>query len=169
MRTALIVLCGWALLTVQTSALYAFPATPDFLVPIAIYLGFTREALRGALLAGLLGYFADLLGGGPRGLHIFVAMVLSLLASLLSMRLFLQGPIFATVLTALGSVIGQSLTVGLLAAFYRGFERSDLLLAELFPVMLATGIFAAPLFWLTEHIDRLGRKPQQEEDATLRH
>lgn len=168
MRTTLIVIVGWALLTVQTSALYALPTTPAFLVPFALYLGFTREALQGAMLAGLLGYFSDLLGGGPRGLHIFVGMILSMLASLLSTRLFLQGPIFAMVLGGLGSLLGQSLTVGLLSAFYRGFERSDLLLADLFPVALATALFAAPIFWLAERIDRIGRRPQHEEETTLR-
>jgi len=161
-KAALILVVGWLLLTLETSALYALPAAPSFLIPLAIYLGFSREVVRAALLAGALGYLADLLGGGPRGLNMFLAMGLSMLGSVLSTRLFLRGAIFATVLTALGSLLAQSLTIGLLVAFYRGFERSELLVSELFPVLVATTLVAGPVFLLLEKIDAIGVKVKEE-------
>ena len=168
MKAAFIVVVAWLLITLETSALHALPATPLFVVPFALYLGFTREVVRAALLAGFLGYLEDLLGGGPRGLYIFVAMFLSMLGSVLSTRLFLRGAIFATVLTAFGSLIAQGVTLGLLAGFYRNFQRTDLLVADFFPVLLATALAGAPVFWLAEKIDGIGQKVQEEETTILR-
>ena len=158
MRAAALVVLGWLLIGVQSSALHALPGVPDFLVPLAVYLGFTREALRAAALAGLLGYFADVLGGHPRGLHMVTAMFLSLVASLFSVRLYLRGILFSAFLTALGSVLSQLITIGLLVAFYPGFSGTDLLYAELLPALAATTLVGAPLFAACSLVDALGKK-----------
>jgi rod shape-determining protein MreD len=164
-RTAFLILAGWFLLTLQTSALHVWPGVPDFLVPFALYFGFTREVLRGAIFAGALGYLADLLGGGPRGLNIFVAMVLSMLGSVLSTRLFLRGPIFATVLTAFGSFLAQLTTVGLLTAFYRDIHRTDLLWSDVLPVSIATTLCGALVFAMCTRIDAIHRKLPDRDAA----
>ena len=92
----------------------------------------------------------------------------TLLQFLVVFRLLHFGAIFATVLTAIGSLIAQALTIGLLVAFYRSFERSELLVADLFPVLLATALCAGPLFWLFEKIDGIGPRVQEEETTILR-
>jgi hypothetical protein len=167
MRGALILVTGWLLLTLQTSALWALPGVPSFLVPIAIYLGYTREALRAALLAGALGYLADLLGGAPRGQHIFLAMVLSLLSSAASTRFVLRGPVVVTVAAFVGALLMQVLSLAMLSAFLRGLTETQLLVGDVLPVAIATAVFAAPTDWLCTRIDALGRR-MQREDRLLR-
>lgn len=162
MRAALILVSGWILLTLQTSALWVLPAVPDLAVPLAFYLGATREPIRGALLAGALGYIADLLGGGPRGLHILLSMVISLLASGLATRLIVRGVLFVSALSFVAAVLSQLLALGLLAAFQRGFEAYGLLLGDVLPVATATGLFAYPVHALCARIDGLGRKAREE-------
>lgn len=162
MRAAALVAVGWLLLTLQTSALWILPGVPDFVVPIAFYLGYTRSALRGALLAGALGYLADLLGGGPRGLQILLAMLVSFLGSGASTRFVVRAPLVVSVVTLLASLISQLVALGLLAAFYRDFRHSELLVGTLLPVSIATGVVAAPVHWLCAWIDRIGKKELRE-------
>lgn len=166
MRAAALLILGWLLIGMQSSTLHALPGMPDFLVPLSLYLGFSREVLRAAVLAGVLGYFADVLGGQPAGLHVVTAMLLSMAASLLSTRLFLRGVVFASVLTALGSALSQAVAIALLAAFYRGFEGSELLYGRFLPELLATTLVGGLVFGACARIDALGRKVDTRKFGT---
>jgi rod shape-determining protein MreD len=163
MRSAGIFLLGWFLLTVQSAALWSLPGVPDLLVPLALYLGGTRRSLGAAVLAGSLGYLADLLGGGPRGLQSMTAMLVSFLASALSVRFVVRGPIVLSVLALLSSLLSQLVALGMLSTFYRGFRQHELLLGELLPVSLATALFTPLVVGLCALVDRLGRKPRPED------
>ena len=163
MRTGAIFVLGWLLLAIQSAALWSLPGIPDLLVPLALYLGATRKPLRAAILAGALGYLADLLGGGPRGLYIMLGMMVSYLASALSVRFVVHGTLFLTVLAFFASLLAQLAALGMLSAFYRGFRHHELLLGDLLPVALATALFTPLVVWLCAWLDRLGRKSRPEE------
>jgi rod shape-determining protein MreD len=168
MRAFFIVLLGWMLITLQTSVLWSLPGVPAFFIPIALYLGYSREVLRGAILAGLLGYLADVLGGGPRGLHAFFAILLSFLGSAASTRFVLRGAIVAGVVTLFATALAMLLELGLLSAFYRGFRQADLVLGDVLPTTIATALVAPAVFFLCEWIDRVGRKMREETGIPLR-
>jgi rod shape-determining protein MreD len=163
MRSGGIFALGWLLLAIQSAVLWSLPGVPDFLVPLALYLGATRKPLRAALLAGAMGYLADLLGGGPRGLQIMIGMVVSYVASALSVRFVVRGPIFLSLLAFFSSILAQLVALGMLSAFYRGFHYHELLLGDLLPVALATALATPLVVWLCAWLDRLGRKARTEE------
>ena len=131
---------------------------PDVAALVVLFVGLSRRGgpAGACAFAFALGYLADLSGGSPKGMHVLGLIGLVSLSRLASSRLMVRGAIFTTMVAAFfGGLYLLSLAllrVGLdppsAAATWRGT------LARVPLALLATSLFAAPVFAILHRVDR---------------
>jgi cell shape-determining protein MreD len=114
MRTATLVLIGYAILLIVGAAWSALPGPlpemhPEIAAILSAYLGLTARRSVAAAVGGsvVIGYLADLLGGTPVGMYSFVSGLVCIFAHLAQRRILVRG---------WGVTLGFSLFVGLTSA-----------------------------------------------------
>jgi rod shape-determining protein MreD len=171
-RPILFTLCGFLLLVAQSTLRQIVPAValvPDPVLLLVLYLGLTprQSAWVGAILAIVLGYFTDLLGAAPKGLHSLVYVLLFYAARIAQIRLLTRGWIFevwfcliAAFLSGFLVMLGRALaapTVGV-----RGLLVAVLQAA-------ATAATAPVVFFIGRRLDRwTSRVPDGHERDSLK-
>ncbi len=167
MQNAALLLLGFALLVVQTSAtalVSVHPFSPNLLLPMVIYLGVSHDVgiVRGGMLAFVLGYLLDSFTGSPMGLHTFVLVATYMLARGAGLSLVLRGPLFQFGLTFAVSVIAGGTILALRAIFERpaAFEAGtvgDTVLTLVAPA-LTTAALAPAVFFAVRSFEQLAAR-----------
>ena len=85
--------------------------SPDFLVIVIMWMGTTRTWTQGAIIAAVLGLFADGFAGSPLGMHMLHALFLFYLSTATSTRVLFQGFIGRLLLGLLGGIASLFLLV----------------------------------------------------------
>lgn len=140
----------------SVSPLWRIPG-PDIVLLVVVYVALSaRGEIVGVCgLAMLLGYFADLFAGSPKGVHVMAYALLGLTARMASSRLLVRGGIFTALVCGL-----FALGFGFAPIVLRHWLMPDLTLSArtLLPVPLAalsTAAFAPLVFRLLRRIDRI--------------
>lgn len=174
MRTATCVLIAYVILLLVGAIWRSLPwivpqMRPEVAAIVAAYLGLTaRRSLAGAVGASIIvGYLADLLGGGPVGLYALVGGLVCILAYLVQRRLLVRGW-SATFVFALIAGLTSALMVQLLRAFFAdpmaplGTELTRLLGAG-----VATALIGPPILAMFRRVDAAFARTHRERDAAL--
>jgi rod shape-determining protein MreD len=171
-RAILFLVAGFALLLVQASLRQLLPVValvPDPVLLVVLYLGLTprQSAWVGAVVAILLGYFTDLLGAAPKGLHSFVYVLLFYAARGAQVRLLTRGWIFEVWFCLLAGFLGGVLVMLGRALAAPGVGVQGWLVAVL--GALATAATAPVVFFIGRRIDRwTSRVPDGPERDSLK-
>jgi rod shape-determining protein MreD len=156
-RAILFVLAGFLLIIVQSTLRQLLPAValvPDPALLLVLYLGITprQSAWIGAILAIVLGYFTDLFGAAPKGLHSLVYVILFYLSRGAQIRLLTRGWIFEVWFCLLAAFVG-----GLLVLLGRAVATPTLGVRGVLVAVaqaVATAITAPVVFSIGRRIDR---------------
>lgn len=150
-------LAAWAALVTVASLQAVLPVslpTPDVVLIVVLYVGLSaRGQLAGACaLALVLGWFADLFAGAPKGLHMAAYALAGLAARGASSRILVRGPL-PVALTALIFALAQgALVVVLRTSLQPSLGWGGLRQVPL--AALATAILAPLAFRALRRIDR---------------
>ncbi len=174
MRTATCVLVAYVILLLVGAVWQSLPwiapeMRPEIAAIVAAYLGLTaRHSLAAAVGASIVvGYLADLLGGGPVGLYALVDGLVCILGYVVQRRLLVRG---------WGVTIGFSLLAGLVSAILvqilRGLSADPMapLGTELLRMLgagIATAVVGPPVLRLFRRIDAAFARTHRERDAAL--
>jgi rod shape-determining protein MreD len=156
MRYLVLLLLGYALLVIEGALLALLPlraAAPDvaLLVVVAVALSRRGTAPTQAAFACALGYVADVLSGGPRGMLAFTFVVMSIVGRFFSRRVYAEriwgralAALVCTALAGTTTVLVRGLVV----------EGTSLRSLGLVPVHAAlTAVFAPIVIGLCRRID----------------
>jgi rod shape-determining protein MreD len=127
---------------------------PEVALLIVIYLGLVdRGSLVGlAVVALVLGYFADLLGGAPRGLHALSLGLMLVGTRAASSRLLVSSVWQVMVVAFVAALAHGVLVVALAAPMYEGSAVAALAIAPW--VALATSALSPFVFAFCRRVDR---------------
>ena len=144
-------------------------AVPDLVALSAVYLGLSaRERVAPATLAAVvMGYLADLLMGGPRGLLSATAGAVCLMGHFVQGRLIVRGRIFVA---GFALVVGLAAgVVGMLLRTWLGMTAGSLghELATLGASALLTGLCGPLVFRLCRMVDARFARTTREREAAL--
>jgi rod shape-determining protein MreD len=171
-RVILFILAGFSLLVAQSTLRQIVPAValvPDPVLLVVLYLGLTprQSAWVGAILAIVLGYFTDLLGAAPKGLHSLVYVILFYAARVAQVRLLTRGWIFEVWFCLIAAFLGGFLVMLGRALAAPAVGVRGLLVAVLQAV--ATAATAPVVFFIGRRIDRwTSRVPDGPERDSLK-
>jgi rod shape-determining protein MreD len=171
-RAILFVLFGFGLLLVQSTLRQLLPVValvPDPALLFVLYLGITprQSAWVGAILAIILGYFTDLLGAAPKGLHSVVYVLLFYASRAAQVRLLTRGWGFEVWFCGLAAFVGGLLVIGGRAIATPALGLRGVLVAVF--QALATGLTAPVVFFIGRRIDRwTSRVPDGSERDSLK-
>jgi rod shape-determining protein MreD len=171
-RAILFTLAGFLLLLVQSTLRQLLPVValvPDPALLLVLYLGITprQSAWVGAILAIVLGYFTDLLGAAPKGLHSLVYVLLFYASRGAQIRLLTRGWIFEVWFCLLAAFVG-----GLLVLLGRALAAPTVgvrgMLVAVFQAV-ATAATAPVVFFIGRRIDRwTSRVPDGNQHDSLK-
>lgn len=159
MRNSAFLALGVGVLIVQSilfhllGPLHVPGATPSLLLPLVVFMGVHEYSIgRGAALAFLLGYLADVFIAAPVGLFTFITVATFVVSRGAGVRLAAQ-----TFLTKLALAFGFGLIEGVLivvltAIFGNDPARPRSLIYLILPHALSTAIFAPLVFNLAERV-----------------
>lgn len=159
MRNSAFLVVGVGLLIVQSllfrmlGPLHVAGATPSLLLPLVVFMGVHEYSIaRGAALAFLLGYLADVFVAAPIGLFTFITAATFVVSRGAGVRLAAQ-----TFLTKLALAFGFGLIEGVLivvltAIFGNDPARPRALVYLVLPHAISTALFAPLVFSLAERI-----------------
>jgi len=156
MRAAATLAVAFVLLLLQSTVLEFAPlhlVAPSIGLLVALYLGLSPKwtASAAALVAFATGYLFDLVSGAPRGVHVFVFLVMALLARALSTRLAVRGIVLTAATAFAGGLVSALLVVVVRAQIspdggYAGLGQAP------FEALL-TGLFGPLVLWLLARVD----------------
>src|SRR5262249_40152778 len=140
---------------------------PSVALVCALYLGITTQGwlteATGAVI--VLGYLADVLGGGPRGLGALVLGASCILARVLSGRLLLRGRLFIAVFAFLFSLVGAVTSLLLRLSFDSPIGTAFNEIAIAFGSAILTALVAPALFRVHRVIDARFARTEREREA----
>jgi rod shape-determining protein MreD len=171
-RAILFIVVGFGLLITQSSLRQIVPAValvPDPVLLLVLYLGLTprQGAWVGAILAIVLGYFTDLLGSAPKGLHSLVYVLLFYAARIAQVRLLTRGWIFEVWFCFFAAFLGGFLVMLGRALATPAVGVRGYLVAVLQAV--ATAATAPVVFFIGRRLDRwTSRVPDGPERDSLK-
>jgi rod shape-determining protein MreD len=171
-RAILFIVAGFALLLVQSTFRQLLPVVslvPDPALLLILYLGLTprQSAWIGAILAIVLGYFSDLLGAAPKGLHSLVYVLLFYACRGAQVRLLTRGWIFEVWFCGLAAFVGGFLVLLGRALATPTVGVRGVLVAVVQAV--ATAATAPVVFFIGRRIDRwTSRIPDGRERDSLK-
>ena len=147
----LFAIAGALCVVVQTTLLEPFkifPASPDLIVILCVYLGLHYHSVGGAVGAFLLGYLLDTFSGSPPGLYALAMTLVFTFVYLVSKRLWVENPITSVAAVALGCLVKIATVISYFAAVapanvgWWNLSRS-LLFEAVFAVILSPLVFSA--------------------------
>lgn len=132
---------------------YLHGATPNLVLPIVVYLGLHEPSMaRGAVLAFVLGFCLDVLGGGPGFLYRFVMVAIWSLSRALASRVSAQSVMTRIPIALVASLLESLLVLTLLAIFGTDNRRPLELSTVVLPRAIATAVFSPLLFRLAQRL-----------------
>ena len=159
MRNVAFVLLGFLLLLLQANIfrllgpLSLHGITPSLILPLLIFLGVHEASMsRGALLAFLIGYLADLVASAPIGLFAFVSVALWLASRVAGVRLTAQTLLTRMSLAFAFCIVEGAIVLTLLAIFGADNRRPMQLASLVLPRSVSTALFAPFVFALAQRL-----------------
>lgn len=120
----------------------------------------------GGLVAITLGYFADVLGGGIKGLHTLALVIVFLLARRAARHVFLTGPVSTFLIAFVAAVVAG--TVAVVVRWMAGVAPSFAVLTVILAQATVTAVAAPPLLRLFGFIDAKLTAERRERRPGLR-
>ena len=144
-------------------------AIPDVVALCAIYLGLAaRERVAPAVFAAVvIGYLADLLLGGPRGLLSLGAGAMCVVGHFVQGRLIVRGLVFTAGFAAVVGLVSGLVLLALRGAHGLVGEGLGSQLVTILLSALTTGLAGPIVFRLCRQVDARFARTQRERDAAL--
>lgn len=159
MRNALFLIVGLCLILVQSNLfrvlgpLHIVNATPNLVLPLVVLLGIQEHSMvRGAALAGALGYLLDLVAGAPVGVFMFVHVACWWIARVAGVRLTSQTWLTRVSLGFVFSAIETAMVLILLAVFGSDTKRPVEIGMAALPHAITTGLLAPLVFRIGQRL-----------------
>lgn len=177
MRYTAFLLFGFVLIILQGEAwlvlgpLAAKGYRPSLLVPLLVFLGVTESNLAlAAMIAFLLGYVTDVVGGAPIGLYTFASVATVALSRIAGLRVVSQGGLARALLAGAFAALSSVMVLVLLAIFGKSPYVPRAMARLLLPQAIATAIAAPLVFraaarvhaWASGFLDA-ARSPEQRK------
>ena len=156
-RALAFALCAWAALVIVSSLEAALPVavpTPDVVLLVVLFVGLSARGRIASVcaLALVLGWFADLFSGAPKGLHMVAYALIGLAARGASARILVRGPSLVAATALFFALVEGALVVGLRTSLSPQLGWGSLRQVPL--AALATAIVAPFVFRMLARLDR---------------
>ncbi len=152
----LFLLFGIFSLVLQTTVFYLIPGEfhVDLILILVVYLGFTRDAIWGGIMAFCLGYMMDIGSGGIPGTFCFSKFILFLITTTVTRRFFTKHPMFIFSLVFLFSLLDGLMVLGILR-IHGTWRVEGLDVGNILFQAAATGLTAPIVFALLRKVDAI--------------
>ena len=175
MRTATLVLVGYVLCIVVSSAWRMMPDTfggtlvPDVIALTAAYLGLTARRYTAPAIgaAVILGYLGDLISGSPPGLIALVAGLVATIGDAVHRRILVRGLAMTFAFSVFVGAVASLLLIGIRGLHGMALADATTEITRVAGVALATGALGPAVLRLYRHIDAAFARTHRDRDATL--
>lgn len=145
------------LLTIQINVFDIFflgKVAPEISLILVVYAGFYLGIARGGILSAVLGFLMDCMTGVVPGLFVFSYLLIFLISSVVSFRVYAGGMIFTTAFTFACVLIEKFLVILMYKVLYGMGVLYEILNISLFQAVI-TGILAPACFALFHRLEGL--------------
>jgi len=119
---------------------------------VVIYAGFHLDALRGGLLAFMLGFFLDCLTSAIFGLYTFLYIVIFYFSMMVADKVYAEKPLFIASFTGLCMLL-EGLAIVLLYRFLLGADIFYAIPRIFIPQAVVLGLLSPLLFRFFQHVE----------------
>ncbi len=143
------------LLTIQITVFDIFflgKIAPEISLILVIYAGFYLGVGRGSALSVVMGFFMDCMTGVVPGLFVFVYLLIFLISSVISLRVYAGGAIFTASFTCVCVLFERALIILMYKTVYGMNVLYDMLNISLFQAVV-TGVLAPVFFVLFRRLE----------------
>lgn len=156
-----ILLLGFALVVIQTTLFSFSPLNflkVDFLLILAIYVGFYRPPFRGIFMAFLLGSILDVFSGNPAGIFAFLRVLSCSLSKALSRKIFLEGILLQIGVVFILSIVDSLAMVMLMKAFQLGLPKGAIIFQGILRQAFVLALVSPLLLHLLRKLEKYPRR-----------
>ncbi len=175
MRTATLVIVAYLVCVIIASIWRLLPfsflrdATPEVGALAAAYLGLTARRGVAPAVGGsvLIGYFVDLISGGPPGLMALVLGLTGLVARAVQQRMLVRGAAMTMAFSAFVALVAGVLALVVRGVYHVPRAALAIELQHIALITISTAI-VGPLVWrMFRRIDAAFARTHRERDAAL--
>lgn len=127
--------------------------TPDLVFIVVICEGLLRGSERGALFGFVAGLFGDFLAGNIVGIGSLVRMLTGFVAGFFEQAVFKENFVLPIIAVFAGTLIFQSLEVGLHIAFGDNYRFWWIFFTGIIPLAIYNTILAPVIYWVMMRVD----------------